>query len=328
MLPVWPIVAALGAPVVEMVRDAPGPEDVGEPVGRAAVLVWPAPRREVDVALMEVGEEVGVAQVGHVVDGVVEVEVVVVVPVHEPAEVVHAGEGQASPDEVGVLQQGVRGMVGTEGRPGGRDGDALGPAVVVDEGHHFEGDVRVVRRLHVAAVAGVGPLVVPALVVDGVDAEDLHPAGVDVMGERADHALALIFIFVAAAGGEHEQGQAIVPVDSDPHLLPEPGRMPRVALLVHATSGRRIVPPGRPRRQAGGAYAGGRSGSRIVTQSVRVRSHSWMWRPWDSKSARIPARRQPAMSSSTGTRTLSASSLSTVRRAICEMCGASETAML
>ena len=236
-----------------MVGDTPGPEDLRQPVGRAAVFVGPAPRGEVDVALMEMREKVGVAQVGHVVDGVVEVEVVVVVPVHEPPEVVHAGEGQAPPDEVGVLQQGVRGMVGAEGCPGGRDGDAWCPAVVVDEGHHLEGDVRVVHRLHVAAVAGVGALVVPALVVDGVDAEDLHPAGVDVMGERADHALARVLVLVATARREHEQRPAVVPVDPDPHLLPEPGRMPRVALLVHATSGTRIVPPGRPRRQAGGA---------------------------------------------------------------------------
>src|SRR5437899_3448971 len=119
------------------------------------------------------------------------------------------------------------------------------------------------------------------------------------MGEHADHALAIIFIFVDDAGGEHEQGQAVVPVDPDPHLLPEPGRMPRVALLVHATSGRRIVPPGPPRRQAGGAYAGGRYGSRIVTQSVRGRSHTWMWSPVDSHMARMPPRRQPAISSST-----------------------------
>src|SRR5712691_9046686 len=65
-LPVWPIVAAFGAPVVQMVRDTAGPEDLGEPVGRAAVFVRPTPGREVEIALTEEGEAVGIAQVGHV----------------------------------------------------------------------------------------------------------------------------------------------------------------------------------------------------------------------------------------------------------------------
>src|SRR5438477_8008940 len=80
-LPVWPIVAAVGTPVVQMMGDASGAQHLREPVGRAAVLVGPAPGGQVDVALLEVGEVVRVAEAGHVVDGVVEVEVVVVVPV-------------------------------------------------------------------------------------------------------------------------------------------------------------------------------------------------------------------------------------------------------
>ena len=67
------------------------------------------------------------------------------------------------------------------------------------------------------------------------------------MGEGAHHALAFVLVLVTPARGEHEERRAVVPVDADPHLLPEPGRIPRVALLLHATSGTRIVLPGRPR---------------------------------------------------------------------------------
>ena len=182
-----------------------------------------------DVALAQVGQVVGVAQAGHVVDGVVEVEVVVVVPVHETPQVVHAGEREAPPDEVGVLQEGIGGVIGAEGRPGGRDEDARRAAVLLDEGRHLEGDVGVVHRLHVAAVTGVGLLVVPALVVDGVDAEDLHPSGVDVAREGGDHPLPLVFVLVAPAGREREHRQAVVAVDADGHLPVQPRGAPACA---------------------------------------------------------------------------------------------------
>ena len=61
-------------------------------------------------------------------------------------------------------------------------------------------------RLHVAAVPGVRALVVPGLVVHGVHAEDLHPPGLDVMGEGVDHPLPLVLALVAAAGREARSG--------------------------------------------------------------------------------------------------------------------------
>jgi DNA-binding LacI/PurR family transcriptional regulator len=58
-------------------------------------------------------------------------------------------------------------------------------------------------------------------------------------------------------------------------------------------------------------------------------SHSWTASPWASKKPRIRAGLpQPITSSRIGTRTLSALSLSTVRRAIGAMCLFSETAMV
>jgi hypothetical protein len=52
----------------------------------------------------------------------------------------------------------------------------------------------------------VGLLVVPGLVVDGVDAEQLDLAGVDVVAEGVDHPLALVLALVATTGREHHDG--------------------------------------------------------------------------------------------------------------------------
>ena len=67
---------------------------------------------------------------------------------------------------------------------------------------------------------------------------------------------------------------------------------------------------------------------RSVSRSVRTLSHSWIRNPRRSKKVRMWAASQPTISSSTGTSTLSASSLSTVRRAICAMNFVSDTAMV
>src|SRR5205085_5909143 len=55
--------------------------------------------------------------------------------------------------------------------------------------------------------------------------------------------------------------------------------------------------------------------ARIVSQSVRALSHSWITKPWRSNRARICSGELPTISSRIGIATLMASSLSTVRRA-------------
>ena len=233
LLPERPVVAAVGAPVVDRVADAARPQHARELVGRAGVLEGAVAGDEPDVVLRQLLQVPGIAQARHVVDGVVEVEVVVVVPVHEAAQVVDPGQAQAAPEQLRVLQQAVDGVVRAERRARRGDRDAGRLALVVDERHHLLGDVRVVHRLHVGAVARVGALVVPALVVDRVDAEELDLAAVDVVAEGRDHALPLELPLVAAARREHEHRRAPVPVDADPHLAPEPGRVPDVVLDLH-----------------------------------------------------------------------------------------------
>jgi hypothetical protein len=67
-------------------------------------------------------------------------------------------------------------------------------------------------------MTGVGPLVVPGFVVDRADAEELHPARVDVVGQRLDHPLSGVLVLISPAGREDEHGMAVVAIDVDAHV--------------------------------------------------------------------------------------------------------------
>jgi len=89
-MPVGPFVPALRAPVVQMMSNPAAREHGGHLVGRPAVLPRATTGREMDVTTPVLVEKPGVMLVGHVVDRVIEVEVVVVHPVHGIAQVVDA----------------------------------------------------------------------------------------------------------------------------------------------------------------------------------------------------------------------------------------------
>ena len=59
-------------------------------------------------------EKPGIVLVGHIVDRIIEVEVVVVHPVHRVAHVVNAGERVAALHVVGMLEEGVGRVIGAE----------------------------------------------------------------------------------------------------------------------------------------------------------------------------------------------------------------------
>src|SRR5437764_13775853 len=88
----YSFVSAFRAPVVQMMRYAAALEHLGHAVSRPGHFPRATARREVDVATPVLVEKPGVVLVGHVVDRVIEVEVVVVHSVHRVAHVVNAGE--------------------------------------------------------------------------------------------------------------------------------------------------------------------------------------------------------------------------------------------
>src|SRR3954451_18311625 len=77
MIPVRPVVAAERAPVVEVMANAAARQDGRHSIGFVAALPWPAAGHEVDVARRQVAELPWVGCVRHLIDRVVEVEIVV-----------------------------------------------------------------------------------------------------------------------------------------------------------------------------------------------------------------------------------------------------------
>src|SRR3954470_22197361 len=107
VMPVGPFVPAFRAPVIEVVSYAAALEHLGHSVSGAGDLPWAAASGEVDVAGRKLLEEPGIILVGHVVDGIIEVEVVVVHSVHGIAQIVNARERVAALYTVGMLEEGV-----------------------------------------------------------------------------------------------------------------------------------------------------------------------------------------------------------------------------
>src|SRR2546423_15635210 len=107
-----------------MMRYAAALKHLGHAVSRPAVLPRATASCEVDVATPVLVEKPGVVLVSYVVDRVIEVEVVVVHPVHRVPQVVNAGERVAALHPIGMLEEGVGGVVGTERGAVGGDRDA------------------------------------------------------------------------------------------------------------------------------------------------------------------------------------------------------------
>src|SRR6266481_9216341 len=122
VLPVGPVVATLGTPIVQMMVNAFAGENFGETVGRAAVFPRAGAGGDVDVASGEVAELPGVVEIREIVYGIIEIKVVVVHAVHEILHVVDAGHGEAALNHIGMLEERIGGVICAEGSAHGGDG--------------------------------------------------------------------------------------------------------------------------------------------------------------------------------------------------------------
>src|SRR4029077_9438137 len=154
-MPVGPFVPALEAPVVQMMSNAAVPEDLGHSVGRTAVLPWTTAGYKPDVATRVLMEIPRVTLVSHIVDRVIEVEVVVIHAVHRIPHIVDARERVAALHVVGMLEEGVGRVIGTERCAQGGDPDAWRLALGVNERENFVRHIGIVLRLHPAPMEGM-----------------------------------------------------------------------------------------------------------------------------------------------------------------------------
>src|SRR5208283_4081872 len=153
-------------------------------------------------------------------------------PVHEISQVVNPGHGKATLEDVGMFEQGIGGVIRAEGSAHGGNGDAR-LAVIPDERNDLFPKVGIENGLDIAAVKRVSVLVVKAEAIDGVDGIELDAAGIDEIGESADHALAFEFPFVASTGGKTEERRAPMAVGDNAEIETEARRVPAMVFTFH-----------------------------------------------------------------------------------------------
>jgi hypothetical protein len=79
-------------------------------------------------------------------------------------------------------------------------------------------------------------LIQPALTVNAVDRERLQLARIDKWLDGINKIESLVFEEVSSRGGEHQQGEAVMSVHCNLHLLVEVGTVPCVDFSVHENS--------------------------------------------------------------------------------------------
>src|SRR6266404_5142537 len=232
VLPVRPVVAAFGAPVIERMANAFPAKNLGQAVRRPGVFPLPGAGGDMNVAGGKLLVYPGIAQVGEVVDGIVEIKIVVIHPVHEIFQVVHAGHSEAALDDVGMLEERVSRVIRAERHAHGRNAN-LRLATAPDERHDFFAQVRIEDGLHVAAMKRMRGFVVERKSVDGIDAEEFQFAGVDEIGQRADHPLAFQLELVTRARRKAQQRRSPVAVDDYTQFDAQARRMPAMNFALH-----------------------------------------------------------------------------------------------
>ena len=155
----------------------------------------------------------GIAEIGKIVHGIVEVKIVVEHAIHKVLQVVDTGHSKAAFNHIGMFEERVRGVICAEGSAHGGDGEARRLTIVPDKGNDFLAQVGIEDRLHVAAMKGMRGLVVKAQAVDRIHAVKFKFAAVDEVSERADQGLSFELELVARARGKADQWRTIVAID-------------------------------------------------------------------------------------------------------------------
>ena len=235
---------------------SPSRQQPGEPLravqraGRVLHIPCPQTTLHADPAAQPV--EVVAAEVGHVVDRVVEVRRRAALAPAVPAGrvvVARAADGEA--EQVRPLEREVDRVVGAEADA--ERGELGGPAaVVVDERDDLVEDPGLV-----AAVLGRARLerqrrVRPRLAVEGVHAVELRAARLEQLAQRADHAAVAVLPGVAALGREREERAPPVAVGDD-----VPGRPDRRRVQLDVAAAHHAL-----------ASSSGRYGSNASRQAV------------------------------------------------------------
>lgn len=232
VLPVRPVVAAHGTPVIERMSNALVREDSGKMVRGTGIFPGAGAGSQMNVAGFQLAVDPGIGKILDVVGGIVEIKIVVIHAIHEITKVIDTGHGEAALDHVGMLEERICGVIRTEGSAHRGDGH-LRLAIAPNKRNNLFAQVGIEHSLDVTAVKRVRAFVVKTEAIDGIDGVELDAAGVNEIGERADHSLPFEFPFVSGAGRKTENGRTIVAVNDDAEFDAEAMRIPMVIVAVH-----------------------------------------------------------------------------------------------
>ena len=229
--------AHICAPDIEFMGDVFGVEYFGESPGGIGSFVSSRSAQDVYVpGFLEEGQEVVVVEVGEVGDGGVEINILVVIAVGIGLQVVNATHGDDPVEEVGSFEVEVGRVEGAE-RSTANDNRGFGACFTFDKRNDFAVNVLVELLVSDAFVAGVHIFVEPAFGIDAVDGKHFYLSGIYMRGNGINHQEALVFEVVGGGGGQQQQGESIMAIDGNFHLLVEGWAVPMMYFSMHARGG-------------------------------------------------------------------------------------------
>lgn len=200
LFPYGPVVIAVGADI-EPVRDRFGGKEPAHPfVLSAADIAFGCSEDDAHFP------KCGVGSAGDEVDGVVEIDIVVIVAVGEGPDVEDAAHREAIGGETGMAEGEIGGMVAAEAAAG--QGDARVTGFVGCTGRDLFQNQLIVQGVLSGAFGGGNRFVVPGGGVEAVGAIDLDFSRFEELAGGLDEALVFILIVGSAGGGEEDHGVA------------------------------------------------------------------------------------------------------------------------
>jgi hypothetical protein len=219
-LPPGPVVACVVAPDVEAARDTFVAEYLCHTFVVVPALIVNTCGQDVGIAPIAV-EIPGVADVGEVVHGNVEVAVVVVVAGEKVGRVKGSAHREHGCEDVWMAEGDVHSVIAAEA---GADGAEAGVLVLLAyEGTDLVHDVLLILDLTGDSPTWRDVAVVPAFVVDRVDAVELKVAVFELVVDGVDHAAIFKLEETALGGGKDNRWKTCVSEDEQLHISSEGG---------------------------------------------------------------------------------------------------------
>src|SRR5208337_2251323 len=191
----------------------------------------PVRRSQHNSHLPDLAQELLVAQVRHIVRRVVEIDIVIIVAVKEALDVERSAHGNARRNQIRMAQGKIQRVIAAKTASG--NGNLRSLVLPLQVRQKLVGDVTLVLHMPRDACSRRHALVVPALAVDAVHAEQLKRSRFQFPGQRADHSRVFILEKTPHGGRKNEDRLPGMPKHQRLHVAPQFVAILRVIFTVH-----------------------------------------------------------------------------------------------